>query len=176
MDFFVNNDNSFVKQVEQCVSSLKDLDYSLEISISTDTYIRIFLHDRGVSLKIEFVNDVNYRTGVPIETELFFRTDNIFNILSNKISALTRDEPKDFADIWQIAMKFPFSWKQIIQEAKEKDMWVDETEVLKIFTAFDINRLTTIRWIKEINLQQAQDDFISLTTDILWGNENSLFS
>lgn len=174
LDFFVNNDNSFTKQVEQSILALKSLEFHFELSISTDTNIRLFLSDKEVTLKVEFVNDVNYRSGAPIETDLFVRTDNVLNILSNKISALTRDEPKDIADIWQIAKRFPFSWKQIITEAKEKDMWVDEIEILKIVSAFDIRRLSSIRWVKEINIQQAQNDFKTLTTDLLWGTENSL--
>ena len=41
-------------------------------------------------------------------------------------------EPKDYADILFIAGKYPFSWEDIIEEAKKKDLWVEPIEVSRI--------------------------------------------
>lgn len=57
----------------------------------------------------EFMNDVSFRHGEPIETALFKRTDIPRNILSNKIGALSRREAKDLVDIIEIARKYPFN-------------------------------------------------------------------
>jgi len=70
---------------------------------------------------------------VPLEKkkqfELFHRLDNWQNIRYNKISALSRNEPKDLADILFICKKFYFSWVEVIYQAKEKDMWVEKIEI-----------------------------------------------
>jgi hypothetical protein len=50
-------------------------------------------------LKLDFVNDVSFRSGTPKVTKLFERTDNLNNILSNKVTALGRYSPKDVVDI-----------------------------------------------------------------------------
>ena len=42
-------------------------------------------------------------------------------VLSNKISALFRFEPKDVADLWMIAKNKSFNWKRIMRETKTKE-------------------------------------------------------
>ncbi len=51
--------------------------------------------------------------------------DSWRNILSNKISALFRFEPKDVADIWILSKKKAFEWNIILDEAKTKEAGVD---------------------------------------------------
>jgi hypothetical protein len=43
--------------------------------------------------------------------------DHWRNILSDKLGALLRFEPKDYADLWVIAGHRSFSWKDIVGEA-----------------------------------------------------------
>jgi len=42
-----------------------------------------FVFEGDTSLKLDFVNDVQFRRGSPSDTIIFSRTDNILNILSN---------------------------------------------------------------------------------------------
>lgn len=175
LDFFVNRIPDFKSQVQLCIDTLKVTFFdNVEIAISGDSFARIFINTNEVSLKIEFINDVGFRVNKPIQTKLFIRTDNIENILSNKICALSRDEPKDIADILFISAKYNFNWKEIIDFAKNKDAWVDESEVLIILEKFDIKRLSQVNWIDPINFAEIENKMPIIIQDILLGKSNSL--
>jgi len=55
--------------------------------------------DSDILLKLDFVNELVPHYGEVIETDLFYRTDSIRNMLSNKLSAIFRYAAKDIADI-----------------------------------------------------------------------------
>lgn len=176
LDFFVNRVSNFNQQVQHCIDTLKiEFSDKVEIAITGESFARIFINQQEVSLKIEFINDVAFRVKQPIHTPLFIRTDIIENILSNKICALSRDEPKDIADIWVICMNYAFDWGKIIEYAKNKDTWVDESEVLIIIEKFDLNRLNEVRWINTFNLSEIENKMSIIIQDILMGSQNSLY-
>lgn len=127
-------------------------------------------------MKIDFVNDVPFRKGEPQPTSIFERTDNVINILSNKISALSRDEPKDLSDILLIARNTKFDWREIIEDAKNKDMDVEEVERAKMIDEFVIERLSQVNWCSQINLLEAERHLKIIAKDILLGRNNSLCS
>ena len=54
-------------------------------------------------LKIDFVNDVSVHFGSIENTPVFYRTDSVRNILSNKYTAIYRLSIKDVVDICEIA-------------------------------------------------------------------------
>jgi len=60
--------------------------------------------DADTLLKLDFVNDLVPHYGEIIETNLFYRTDSIRNMLSNKLSCIFRYAAKDIADIREIAI------------------------------------------------------------------------
>ena len=100
LDFFTNatpNFSKYINKVNNKISSRFNVNVSDELF--TEDFCRFFITDNEVSLKIEFVNDVEYRAGKPIATS-YGLVDTIDNILANKIAAITgRDEPKDVFDI-----------------------------------------------------------------------------
>ncbi len=83
-------------------------------------------------------------------------------------------EPKDYADILFIAKKFSFSWEDIIEEAKNKDLWVEPIEVSRTIKEFPVELLTPIKWITQPDLKQAQVSLLLISEDILRGKQNSL--
>jgi hypothetical protein len=178
LDLFVNQNETFRQHTATILKALQQNFSSVELSITYDTFARLYVKEyvenKEVILKIEFVNDVLFHVGDTTKHPLFLRIDNIDNILSNKICALNRDEAKDWADIWQIALAYPFSWKEAIENAKKKDMWVDEAEVLIKLETFDLSKLEEVRWIKPLSLAQAQRDREVLLKDVLLGANNSL--
>ncbi len=176
LDFFVNRVSDFNQQVQSCIQALKvEFPDKVEIAITGESFARLFINLENVSLKIEFINDVAFRVKQPIQTSLFVRTDIIENILSNKICALSRDEPKDIADIWHISIKYNFSWKEIVEYAKNKDAWVDESEILIILEKFNLTRLNEVRWINKFNQLEIEKTMPILLQDILMGKQNSLY-
>jgi predicted nucleotidyltransferase component of viral defense system len=175
LDFFINSTDDFDIQVKRSVDALESVfQKKTEVTLTSDTFVRMFINDNDASLKLEFVYDVLFRQGEPIETELFKRTDTIRNILSNKISALSRREAKDLVDIIEIAKKYSFNWKEIIAEAKMKDMWVDESEVMLIIKEFPLSRLEEIKWVESYNPEKFKQSLTIILNDLFTGRDNSL--
>jgi len=132
LDFFVNNAPDFKSQVNIIIKALVDSGHSIDISVADDGFARIFIFDDDSSLKLDFVNDVSFRKGTPNITPLFTRTDNLSNILSNKITALGRYLTRDVVDIVYICETLKFNWENIINDASEKDLWVNPVNVAEV--------------------------------------------
>ena len=67
-------------------------------------------------LIIDFVNDLEFHYGGFEAVDFFHKIDSWRNILSNKLSAISRLEPTDAADTLFIAKNFSFDWPEIIDE------------------------------------------------------------
>lgn len=119
------------------------------------------LQDDVLSLvsKIEMINDVAFHEGEIISDRLFHRIDSWKNILSNKISALSRNEPKDMADILFLSDKFDFNWMEVIESAKKKDMWVNEIDISTIFNIFGANTLVESPKVKPDWMKHSQKNY-----------------
>ncbi len=69
---------------------------NLKDALFTDDFARMFITDDNQDLKLEFVNDVSYRSGKPV-SYYFGLLDTPLNILSNKLGAIiSREEPKGY--------------------------------------------------------------------------------
>ena len=175
LDLFLNDHPDFKKQCETVVTYLKKTFFQCTVSITSESFLRIFLNKNQLILKIDFINDVPFHFGNLERCDFFGNVDNWRNILSNKICALSRMEPKDYADILFIAKKFSFSWEDIIEEAKKKDLWVEPIEVSRTIKEFPVELLTPIKWITQPDLKQAQVSLLLISEDILKGKQNSLY-
>lgn len=175
LDFFLNTQPDFHEQVDKTISTLNNsFTRQLSVSLKEDSFVRVFIMENDTQLKIDFINDVPFHYGELIESKLFSKTDNIENILSNKISALSRDEPKDFADILFIARNFSFNWEKLITDAKQKDSWVNELDVSKQLHDFKITRFDSLKWIENIDSEKCASQLKQIAADVLHGAKNSL--
>jgi predicted nucleotidyltransferase component of viral defense system len=176
LDFFVNSSDKFKPQVEIVVRSLPQLNLKFEITQADEGFTRIFIHEERSTLKLDFVNDVAFRSGVPVSTALYRLTDSINNILSNKVSALSRLAAKDVVDIVYTAQKYAFNWPLVISEASEKDMWVNPIEAARILDEFPLQKLTEINWINNPpDNQWFESQLKVVIKDLLQGSSNSLY-
>lgn len=125
-------------------------------------------------MKIDLVNDTSYHHGEFYFDNTLGKIDSWQNILSNKITAIFRYEPKDIVDIWAISKKFQFSWQEIFEEAKKKETAVDPIIIKEILDAFPQSLLDSISWIGEIDKNMIIDDLNRISLDIFEGNNNSL--
>ena len=125
-------------------------------------------------LKIDFINDVPFHFGNFERFDFFGKVDNWRNILSNKLCALSRMEPKDYADILFIAQKYSFNWEDLIQEARKKDLWVEPVKISKMIKEFPAKLLNPIKWIIPPDLKLAASSFSIISEDILKGFNNSI--
>lgn len=174
LDFFVNRDDNFKKYCNEFIEKLK-LRYQIDFEIRAKDFVRFNIISDEVNLKTELINDVAYHHGSFIQDRC--RIDNIENILSNKISAVSRNLSKDFADILFISFKHKFNWIDIFDAAKKKDAWVNEIEIANIIDRFDPESLLKLNWIvQEEAILEHRDKFHIIAKDILKGGDNSLFN
>lgn len=172
LDFFFNRTPQFRKEVQESILHIKQQNLEVNTTILEADFARIYVLMDNASLKVEWINDVPYTFGPKGKSSLFSRTDNWQNILSNKLSALPRNEAKDLADILFICKAYSFSWQDVVEQAKEKDIWVDEIELSRLLFETPIQQLEQVNWIKKPDLRALQTLKQKVAVDILEGKEN----
>lgn len=182
LDFFVNNDSDYLSYVKKFLkkivgSDMYEISHNLNYQINDD-FSRFFLERTDKSdeavLKVDFINDIDLYYGEIINDEKFGKLDNVKNILINKITALTRFEPKDIADIWIIAKNLNFNWKEILNKVKNKDAGVTEEEASGIIINFPEDFFERIRWNIKVDKKTFRTDISVISKELLNGKENSL--
>jgi len=175
LDFFVNADPDFKEQTRLIIDGLKNESmWTVEIGTASDSFVRLVLEKNTILLKIDFVNDVKFHKGILENHSVFHQIDNWSNILSNKLCAISRLDVKDIVDILFISKNHKFDWKEIIKDAKEKDLWVEPLEICKVLKQFPTQLLSTIKWIAPANIEVLIKAIDSVHDDIFFGHENSL--
>lgn len=183
LDFFVHQKADFLTAVKEIIAKLKR-QYNLETRIMTTDFAQLYIHTDAfykkyreqfqAKLKIDFVNEQHIpRFGEPIGFEIFSRVDNLRNMLSNKLTAITRLEPKDIADIWFICRNFSFKWDEIIREAEQKEV-IEELMVFDLLKTFPVQMFRPIRWLTPIEVEDFEQDRKIILQDILTRGANSL--
>jgi hypothetical protein len=129
--------------------------------------------DADVVLKLDFVNDLPFRFGAFMETGLG-KIDSWENILSNKLAALFRFEPKDVADIWMISKNRPFEWRELFAQAKRKENSVDPVEAARIISTFPAEMTEIIKWAVPLEIERFCGELKDIGRDMLNGGENTL--
>jgi hypothetical protein len=172
LDFFVNRDENFTLYFKSVIEKIKTY-FETKISITDTDFARVFIIQDDTELKLEFINDVAFHLG---DFNFFngHKTDNPMNILSNKITALSRNAAKDFSDILFLSKVYQFNWIDIFNAAKEKDTWVNEVSAAETLNQFDVNNLNTVNWIEPFDLKLYNKSFKTIAKDILMGADNSL--
>jgi hypothetical protein len=177
LDFFVNSDPLYREHIKRIKTEIEKIFIvNLQQSLFTDDFSRIFILEDELSLKIEFVNDVSYRAGNPVQYD-FGLLDTPLNILSNKLTAITsRDEPKDIFDIVQIAVNYSFNWLVVFGDAKQKAV-INEIDVEERLCNFHPALLENIDWNTEpIDLDFFNRTLKRVADDFLLGHDNSVCS
>jgi predicted nucleotidyltransferase component of viral defense system len=183
LDFFVHQKVGFLAAVKEITAKLKT-QFNLETRLMTTDFAQVFIHTDAfyktyrerfqARLKIDFVNELEIpRFGELNRLKAFSRIDNLRNMLSNKLTAVTRLEPKDVADIWFICKNFSFKWKKIIHEAEQKEA-IDELMIFDLLKTFPLHMFDQIRWVDPIKTEDFEKDRQVILQDILTGGANSL--
>ena len=181
LDLFVNNYAGFPDAVDRLYRALaaeKEIHIEQKSIIRTTDFVQIVCSSakyHGCTLKLDLVNDIAAHFGKLKNHAMLGKIDSWRNILSNKISALYRQEPKDIADIWIIARHRRFMWKDIVGEAKEKDGGVDPIAAYEIIRSFPPQYLGKIKWTGAINKKLIHADLARIADDVLRGARNSIF-
>jgi predicted nucleotidyltransferase component of viral defense system len=125
-------------------------------------------------LKVDFVNDVAARYGALERNNRLGAVDSWRNILSNKISALFRFEPRDIADVWTISKHKAFNWKTILEEAKTKEAGVEPEIVYNIIRSFPVEQFEVVKWVKKPDYRLVKLELAAIADDLFYGRNNSL--
>ncbi|MBI5219979.1 MAG: nucleotidyl transferase AbiEii/AbiGii toxin family protein [Bacteroidia bacterium] len=176
LDLFMNMSNTFTGSVTLIINKLSGcFKGGIETGVSADTFYRIIIKEKNVELKCDFVNDIEHYFGKHNSCNFFSKIDNPLNILSNKISALPRNNPKDIADILYLSYYYQFNWFEIVEDAKQKDLWVNPIDTSSIIESFPIDLFDSIIWITKPDYQKAEKDLKCIAKEILLGSDNSLY-
>jgi len=174
LDFFLNHADDFSLQADRIIDVFKQKNIQFYVGIKSSDFVRISMQKKGVNLKVDFINDVEFHYGEFKKFKLFPRVDNWRNILSNKLTALDRREPKDIADILFICRNYSFHWKDIFKESLNKVVYLDALDVSKILAEFPIEYLLDIIWQNEPDTDDAAEDILQIAKDILRKERNSI--
>jgi len=183
LDFFVANDPEYSKHVQTLLSRLSQPNSDLQMLLKLEnisigeSFTRAVIFDESqdnVQLQLDFINDVAKHYGGFKQHPTAGKIDSWQNILSNKLTALFRSEPKDVVDIWVIACHKSFQWQQIILEAKSKEAGIEPELIYEILRSFPADLLKTIKWINSPDEAKIMADIETIADDILYGRDNSL--
>jgi hypothetical protein len=174
LDFFINDSHDFSDQVDRALKALKHFGIRMSIQKRAEDFVRIVTSTEDAELKIDFVNDIPYRSGKVESFDLFPRIDGWWNILSNKICALERREPKDVADILFLCKKYSFEWADVFQEAKQKTTYIDPLDISVVLSEFPKEYFSKVQWIEDFSPDNGYNDLHSIAKDILQRETNSL--
>jgi hypothetical protein len=175
LDFFSNKSDTFnssVKDIERVL--INNFAVITHQSVVYEDFVRYYIEDGETVLKIEFVNDIAYRCGVPNEYE-YGLIDTPLNILTNKLTAIVgRDEPKDVFDLYALAKQYMFNWMDIFVKAKNKAI-INEIDVEQRIKSFPVLLFQDVDWhILPIDLDVVRKAITILADDFLLGADNSL--
>ncbi len=175
LDFFINADSQYQHYISELKNKITDkFTVNIQQSLFADDYTRFFITEDELFLKIEFVNDVSYYPGKPVNYK-FGKIDTPINILSNKLTALIgRDEPKDIFDIIHLSLNYSFNWINIFENAKQKAV-INELDVEQRLVSFPVEWLENVNWLnKPVNIDKTRKILNQIADDFLLGKTNSL--
>jgi hypothetical protein len=177
----MNSSPNFEEQMDAVFACLKEGGFlwgeDPSIFIQNKNFVSLKVH-RGNSetlLKLDFVNDRVPHFGDIQSTALFHRVDPIRNILSNKLSALFRFAGKDVADIREIALHESFNWRDMVNEAQQKDAGAEAPVLCGILSDIPESEFRAVVWQDPVPAWEAfSADIRQITRDMLNCGENSL--
>jgi predicted nucleotidyltransferase component of viral defense system len=182
LDLFLNADPAYATEAARVLELLEAnaaaIGYTIhkDRTVSTKDFTQISLGAGSALLKIDLVNDVATHFGALATSAIYPKVDGLRNMLSNKLSALYRYEPKDVADIWAIAKHVRFSWQDLVLEAREKELGLDASSAAGVLGSFPAGAFQRIKWRERPSPESFAADLARIARDILEGGENGLAS
>jgi predicted nucleotidyltransferase component of viral defense system len=173
LDFFVNQSRTYDEQLDKVLVLLQENGYiwdpNNEYTRAENFTTLKVRKDSATLLKLDFVNDLVPHYGEIIKTSLFYRTDSIRNMLSNKLSAIFRYAAKDIADIREIALHENVDWTTVINEARNKEAGLELIYISEILTSMPQSEFETIAWTKKPNWQEFCNDINRIVHEMISG-------
>lgn len=149
LDFFTNLNPQFGLWSEQIAFALsRETSWQTRVTLRQQYFVRIFVQEADVELKLEFVNDVPSRVGEVWLHPTLGRLDTLENILANKLNAvIDRRAPKDLADIWALCMERSLSIPDAIHGAQSKAVGISPVGIASALFSVTYADWEAVRWI-----------------------------
>jgi predicted nucleotidyltransferase component of viral defense system len=172
LDFFINSSKEYDKQLDVILDKLAESGFSWDTApdfLRNDGFATLAVHweKNDAALKLDFVNDTVPHFGPIVETGLFYRTDSIRNILSNKLSALFRFAAKDVADIREIFLHEKINWPEIIYEAGQKDAGIDLVMIADVLKSIPESAFGELKWVNSPGWKVFRRDIDLIAEDMM---------
>jgi predicted nucleotidyltransferase component of viral defense system len=167
LDYFVNDDLRFGLWVERIIQAL-NREWTCEVLMKEERFARLNLLQGNMMLKIEMINDVPARVGEVESHSVLGRLDSAENILANKVAAiLSREEPKDLADVWGFCRLKNLSLHEAITGAQGKAVGIFPADLARVLCSAQKADWESIRWITAPPLETFISQLIQLGDDLL---------
>ncbi|MCB2160531.1 nucleotidyl transferase AbiEii/AbiGii toxin family protein [bacterium] len=169
LDFFVNDDPSFNLYLDRIINQLISIPMlKPDVVMRAERYAQLAIENGTVLLKLEFVNDVPSHIGAIVNHPILGRLDSAENILANKVTAiLSREEPKDLADIWGICSKLTLSLQQAITNAEGKAAGIFPADLARVLLSATKLDWEVINWIDAPKAESFVSDLHQLGEDLI---------
>jgi predicted nucleotidyltransferase component of viral defense system len=171
LDFFLNNSQTYDEQLDKIFALLRENGYSWdkENDFTRAEHFTTFKvrKDSDILLKLDFVNDRVPHYGEITESNIFYRTDSIRNMLTNKLSAIFRYAAKDIVDIREIALHETIDWSTVIQEARQKEAGLELIYISEILSGMPKSEFDTINWTKKPDWEVFRNDIKNIMYDMM---------
>ena len=170
LDFFADDDSSFKLHVDRAINQLLSVhSYDLDVVSRAERYTRLsVIKEGGIILKLEFINDVPSHIGEIVKHPELGKLDSAENILANKVTAvLSREEPKDLADIWGICTRIELPLEQAITDAKSKASGIFPADLARVLLSTSQSDWEVINWIEPPTAESFVNDLHRLGKDLL---------
>jgi hypothetical protein len=149
LDLFVNDDDLFQTWTDRLLAEWRaEARWTVNVQRRDPRFVRALLARHDAQLKIEFVNDVRGRVGVPARHAGFGLVDTPENILANELTALLdREEPKDLADVWGLCRRGGLVLRDALVGAASKAVGVFAADVARVLLGATVDDWRLVRWI-----------------------------
>lgn len=149
LDLFTNDDPRFGLWSERVLAGLATRpDWTVDVLMREERFVRLDLVHARTSLKIEMVNDVPAHVGEIRDDPVLGRVDSAENLLANKLTALVdRGEPKDLADVWGFCTRMGLSIHEALKGAQSKAAGLFPPDVARILMSATEQDWQMVRWI-----------------------------
>jgi hypothetical protein len=149
LDLFVNDDDRFQAWADRLLEAWRgEGRWQIVVQRRDPRFVRALVSHGDTPLKVEFVNDVRGRVGIPARHERFGLVDTPENILANKVTALLdREEPKDLADVWGLCRRGDLRLADALVGASSKAVGVFAADVARALLGATTEDWRLVRWI-----------------------------
>lgn len=173
LDLFVNDHPSFSLWGERIIFALtQETTWQCQVNQRDDRFMRLTVVQGEVWLKIELINDVPSHIGEIQVHPVLGRVDSVENLLANKLTAvLSRQEPKDLADIWALARQHDVSITTAITDAQSKAAGIFPVALARVLLSTTAADWETIRWQKQPTVESFLNDLHALGESLILNDQ-----